>query len=60
MKTKPFNNAAVLFARYVVSAADESEPDFLQRMAQAIKQAADFKVKKMCGKPINCIRPPPR
>lgn len=51
MKTKPFTNAAVLFARYVVSSATESEPEFLQRMAQDIKQVADFKVKKMmCGK----------
>jgi CRISPR-associated protein Cas6 len=58
MKTKPFTNAAVLFARYVLSSADESEPEFLQRMAQAIKQVADFKVKKMmCGKTYQLYTP---
>lgn len=50
-KIKPFTPAAVLFARYVLSTTDESEPAFLQRMAAEIKQVADFKIKKMlCGK----------
>ncbi|MEZ5450153.1 MAG: type I-MYXAN CRISPR-associated protein Cas6/Cmx6 [Thiolinea sp.] len=50
-KAKPFSNASVLFARYVLSAENEPETDFLQRMADEIRQIADFKVKKlMCGK----------
>ncbi|MFN3786740.1 MAG: type I-MYXAN CRISPR-associated protein Cas6/Cmx6, partial [Thiothrix sp.] len=32
-KAKTLLNSSVVFARYVLSAADESEPDFLQRMA---------------------------
>ncbi len=57
-KTKPFTNASVLFARYVLSAADETEPDFLQRMAIEIKQVADFKIKKMlCGKTYTLYTP---
>lgn len=51
MKEKPFTNAAVLFARYVVSDEAESEEHFLQRMAQNIREIADVRVKKMlCGK----------
>ena len=51
MKEKPFTNAAVLFARYVISADTESEEDFLQRMAREIRELTDVKVKKMmCGK----------
>ncbi|HMT91783.1 type I-MYXAN CRISPR-associated protein Cas6/Cmx6 [uncultured Thiothrix sp.] len=50
-KEKPFSNAAVLFARYVVSAETESEKEFLQRMAAEVKQIAQFKIKKMlCGR----------
>lgn len=50
-KEKPFLNASVIFARYVLSAPSEAEDSFLQRMADEIKVVADFKVKKMmCGK----------
>lgn len=50
-KEKPFSNAAVLFARYVVSAETEPEEDFLQRMATEVKQITQFKIKKMlCGR----------
>ncbi len=50
-KEKPFSNAAVLFARYIVSAETESEEEFLQRMAVEVKQIAQFKIKKMlCGR----------
>lgn len=50
-KEKPFSNAAVLFARYIVSAETESEEEFLQRMAAEVKQTAQFKIKKMlCGR----------
>lgn len=50
-KEKVFSNASVLFARYVLSHQDETEPAFLQRMADGISQIADFKVKKLlCGK----------
>ncbi len=50
-KEKPFSNAAVLFARYVLSSETESEAEFLQRMATEVQQIAQFKVKKMlCGR----------
>lgn len=50
-KEKPLTNASVIFARYVLTGADEEEPDFLRRMAGRIREIADFKVKKMmCGK----------
>ena len=50
-KEKPFTNSAVLFARYIVSAEEESEEQFLQRMATEIKQSTQFKIKKMlCGR----------
>ena len=50
-KEKPFSNAAVLFARYVVSEENEAEEVFLQRMAAEINQLAQFKIKKMlCGR----------
>lgn len=50
-KEKPFSNAAVLFARYIVSAETESEEEFLQRMAAEVKQTTQFKIKKMlCGR----------
>ncbi len=50
-KEKPLINASVVFARYVLSDTEETEPDFLQRMAREIRAVADFKVKKMmCGK----------
>lgn len=50
-KEKPFSNAAVLFARYVLSSETETEAQFLQRMAADIQQQAQFKVKKMlCGR----------
>lgn len=49
-KEKSLLNASVVFARYVLSDTGETEPDFLQRMAQEIKELASFKVKKMmCG-----------
>lgn len=50
-KEKSLLNAAVIFARYVLSDTDETEPVFLKRMADEIRRIADFKVKKMlCGK----------
>lgn len=50
-KTKSLTNTPAVFARYVLSAPEESEPAFLQRMADAIRQLAGVKVKKMlCGK----------
>ncbi len=50
-KEKPFQSAAVIFARYVLANANEAEDDFLQRMAVEIKAIADFNVRKMmCGK----------
>ncbi|MEB4593351.1 type I-MYXAN CRISPR-associated protein Cas6/Cmx6 [Candidatus Thiothrix sp. Deng01] len=57
-KEKPLLNAAVIFARYVLSDAEEQEPDFLQRMAKEIHTTTDVKVKKMmCGKS-NAINTP--
>ena len=50
-KEKPLQNAAVIFSRYVLSDENESENDFLNRIALEIKAIADFNVKKMlCGK----------
>ncbi|MFZ1345202.1 type I-MYXAN CRISPR-associated protein Cas6/Cmx6 [Thiothrix eikelboomii] len=50
-KEKPFSNAAVLFARYVLSSETETEEQFLQRMAAEVQQLTQFKVKKMlCGR----------
>lgn len=50
-KKKIFTNASVIFARYVLSENNESENDFLARIANEIKEKAQFKVKKMmCGK----------
>lgn len=49
-KEKPFSNASVLFARYVVSEERESEAAFLQRMAAEVQELTHFKLKKMlCG-----------
>jgi CRISPR-associated protein Cas6 len=49
-KEKAFSNAAVLFARAVLSAENESEEQFLQRMANEVFALTQFKVKKMlCG-----------
>lgn len=50
-KEKPFSNAAVLFARYVISADAESEAQFLQRMATEVRELTHFSIKKMlCGR----------
>ena len=50
-KTKAFTNASVIFSRYVISEKDESENQFLERMAKEIKDLTGFSVKKMlCGK----------
>lgn len=50
-KEKDFSNAAVLFARAVLSAENESEEQFLQRMANEVLALTQFKVKKMlCGR----------
>lgn len=50
-KKKPLTNAGVIFSRYILSEKDEDENAFLTRMANEIKNKADFKVKKMlCGK----------
>lgn len=51
VKEKPFQNAAVVFARYVLADENEAEDDFLQRMAAEIKIITDFNVRKMmCGR----------
>lgn len=50
-KEKQLLKASVIFARHINSTKDESEPEFLQRMANEIFALAAFKVKKMmCGK----------
>ncbi len=50
-KEKSLSNTSVLFARQVLSAPEENEPEFLQRIATEIKQLTDLNVKKMlCGK----------
>ncbi len=50
-KKKVFTNASVIFSRYILSENNESENDFLSRIANELKNKADFKVKKMlCGK----------
>jgi CRISPR-associated protein Cas6 len=50
-KKKVFTNASVIFSRYILSENNESENDFLSRIADELKNKADFKVKKMlCGK----------
>jgi len=50
-KKKSFTNASVISARYVLSEENETEDEFLQRLAKEIKQKTNFKVKKMlCGK----------
>ncbi|QLQ32943.1 MAG: type I-MYXAN CRISPR-associated protein Cas6/Cmx6 [Candidatus Thiothrix singaporensis] len=57
-KEKPLLNAAVIFSRYVLSDAEEEEPDFLQRIATEIHTISGVKVKKMmCGKS-NAINTP--
>ena len=50
-KEKPLQHAAVLFARYVLADENQTEDDFLQRMANEIQTHFDFKVRKMmCGR----------
>lgn len=50
-KEKTLLNASVIFARHIISHEQESEPEFLARIATAIKSDFNFKVKKMmCGK----------
>lgn len=50
-KEKKLLNSTVIFARHIHSDTNESEPDFLQRMANEIFNLTSFKVKKMmCGK----------
>jgi CRISPR-associated protein Cas6 len=51
MKEKPLTHTSVIFARYVLSSAEEDENSFLRRMVDEMKRITDFKVKKMlCGK----------
>ncbi len=57
-KKKVFTNASVIFSRYVLSDANETENDFLSRMAIELKNRIGFSVKKMlCGKS-NIIKTP--
>ena len=50
-KKKIFTNSSVIFSRYVLSDSDESENEFLTRMANELKSEINFNVKKMlCGK----------
>jgi len=57
-KKKKFTNSSVIFSRYVLSDIDETENEFLSRMAKELKNKINFKVKKMlCGKSHN-IRTP--
>ena len=50
-KEKAFTNSAVLFARHILSTDNESEEQFLQRMAAEFSQLSSFKIKKMlCGR----------
>lgn len=50
-KEKTLLNAPVIFARHIISNEQESEPEFLARIANVIKSDFGFKVKKMmCGK----------
>lgn len=50
-RVKPFLNASVLFARYVLCGKNEDEHAFLVRMAAEIHTIAGVRVKKMlCGK----------
>ncbi len=50
-KKKIFTNSSVIFSRHVLSDANETENEFLTRMAEELKTNINFKVKKMlCGK----------
>ncbi len=50
-RTRPLQNAAVVFARYVLADEHEAETAFLERIAADIQTSAQFEVKKMlCGK----------
>ncbi len=50
-KKKELTNDSVIFARHVLSHINESENDFLKRIAHDIKKMTGFTVKKMlCGK----------
>lgn len=50
-REKPLQHAAVIFARYVLADENETEDEFLQRMATEIKTRFACKVRKMmCGK----------
>lgn len=46
-KIRLLQNAAVVFARYVACLADETEEQFLARMALEVRAKTGFKVKKM-------------
>lgn len=51
MRKKPISNAAVVFARYVLSNKDETEEAFLSRIAKEAQDLTGEKIKKMmCGK----------
>ena len=50
-RKKSLVNSSVIFSRYVLSEKNESENDFLMRMAEEVKSITGMKVKKMmCGK----------
>ena len=50
-KKKVFSNSSVIFSRYVLSDANETENTFLTRISEELKNTVNFKVKKMlCGK----------
>ncbi|MGV6809251.1 MAG: type I-MYXAN CRISPR-associated protein Cas6/Cmx6 [bacterium] len=51
LQKKPLTQSTVIFARYVLSNMDESEPDFLKRIAQEVYDITGERIKKMmCGK----------
>lgn len=50
-RLKPLVSSSIIFSRYVVLKENETENDFLMRMAKEINILADIKIKKMlCGK----------
>lgn len=57
-KKKVFTNSSVLFSRYVLSDTNETENEFLTRMADELKNKINLDVKKMlCGKSHNIKTP---
>ncbi|KHF26214.1 type I-MYXAN CRISPR-associated protein Cas6/Cmx6 [Solemya velum gill symbiont] len=56
-KERPLSKQGTIFSRYVQSDPDESEMNFLQRIANELKQH-DIRIKKaMCGKNVSVYTP---